>query len=476
MSVLPELQPKQKELFRSEATEILYGGAAGGGKSHGLRMIAWLYAYAIPGLQVYLFRRISEDLIKNHVEGPTGFRAFLQPWVDEGFCSIVEGEIRLKNQSRIFLCHCHEEKDRFKYQGSEIHLLLIDELTHFSDVIYRFLRSRVRMTGLTLPAEIAGRFPRIMCGSNPGNIGHGWVKRMFIDGHVPHETYRTDDSEGGMLRQFIPAKLEDNQALLKSDPTYRQRLRGMGSEALVKAMEHGDWNVLEGAYFDCWDTAKHVIAPFEIPSHWTRFRSFDWGSLSPFSVGWWAVASEEYWLIPKNALICYREWAGATKERRGLKLTAFQVAEGILARQDKDERITYSVADPSVFRSDGGPSNGEMMSRAGVWFKPADNERVAGWSQVRGRLIGIDGVPLIYWFNTCVSSISTLPALMHDEHKPEDVDSDGDDHDGDQIRYACMSRPWGNRMPKVVSTDIQTRLPTLGEIFESKPEWKLKRI
>lgn len=474
MSDLPKLHPKQMELFRSAATEVLFGGAAGGGKSHALRMIAWLYAYAIPGLQVYLFRRISEDLIKNHVEGTKGFRAFLHPWVEGGFCSIVEGEIRLKNGSRIFLCHCHEEKDRFKYQGSEIHLLLIDELTHFTEVIYRFLRSRVRMTGLKLPEGIQGRFPRIMCGSNPGNVGHGWVKRMFIDGHLPHEIYKTDDVEGGMLRQFIPSKLEDNPTLLEADPTYRQRLRGMGSEALVRAMELGDWNVLEGAYFDCWNTDKHVIKPFEIPNHWTRFRSFDWGSASPFSVGWWAVASEEHGSIPKGSLICYREWAGAKKDRRGLKLTAKEVAEGILLREN--EQITYSVADPSLFKSDGGPSNAEMMSRSGVWFKPADNQRVTGWSQLRGRLVGEDGIPYIYWFETCLSSIATLPALMHDEHKPEDVDSDGDDHDGDQIRYACMSRPWGAILPKKVDANLQHKVPTLGEIFESKPLWSLKRI
>ncbi len=148
MSRSPEislnLHPKQGVAFTSTATEILYGGAAGGGKSHLMRAAAISWCAAIPGLQVYLFRRLMPDLVKNHMEGPKGFRAMLAPWVDAGFVEIVEGEIRFWNGARIYLCHCKEERDRYKYQGAEIHVLLIDELTHFTDAIYRFLRGRVR--------------------------------------------------------------------------------------------------------------------------------------------------------------------------------------------------------------------------------------------------------------------------------------------------------------------------------------------
>lgn len=157
------LHRKQGLAFTSEATEILYGGAAGGGKSHLMRGAAISWCSEIPGLQVYLFRRIRDDLVKNHMEGPNGFRAMLAGWVKLGFCVIVEDEIRFWNGSKIFLCHCKDEKDRFKYQGSEIHVLLIDELTHFTDRIYRFLRNRVRMVGITLPEKYLGRFPRIIC-------------------------------------------------------------------------------------------------------------------------------------------------------------------------------------------------------------------------------------------------------------------------------------------------------------------------
>lgn len=472
------LHPKQGEILRSEATEILYGGAAGGGKSHALRCLAILWAYTFPGLQVYFFRRISDDLVKNHVEGPKGFRMLLAPWVEAGLVEIVEGEIRFRwNGSKIFLCHCHEEKDRYKYQGAEMHVLMVDELTHFTDTIYRFLRSRVRMVGMSLPETVRGRFPRIVAGSNPGNIGHSWVKQAFIDGRVPGTMWQAPDEDGGMLRQFIPARIADNPSLLTDDPSYRAKLRGLGSAALVKAMEEGDWEAIEGAYFDCWDTSRHVVKPFELPDHWLRFRSFDWGSARPFSVGWWAVVSDEHTTeegvtLPRGCMVRYREWYGASGPNQGLKLHAPEVARGILMRQDEGEadRITYSVADPSTFKEDGGPSIAEEMARNGVIFRPADNTRVAGWTQMRKRLVGDDdGNPMAVCFDTCVDSKRTIPPLMHDEHKPEDLDSDGEDHAADDWRYACMSRPWMKDKPKPAE-GISTKLPTLGELTQKHLE------
>ncbi|MBF0625111.1 MAG: terminase [Magnetococcales bacterium] len=445
------LHPRQGEAFLSPATEILYGGAAGGGKSHLMRVAAIVWASEIAGLQVFLFRRMLPDLEQNHMEGPRGFRNLLAPWVLEGLVTLVAGEIRFWNGSRIHLCHCKEERDRFKYQGHEIHVLLIDELTHFTEVIYRFLRSRLRAVGLTIPPRHRGRFPRILCGSNPGNVGHQWVKRMFVDHLRPLEPTPMPPEEGGLLRLFIPALLEDNPSLLRDDPGYRARLRGLGSEALVRAMEQGDWNVVEGAFFDVWDPRRHVIHPFAIPADWLRFRAFDWGSARPFSVGWWAVSDgsplpdgRQY---PAMALIRYREWYGARGPNQGLKMTAEEIADGILEREGGED-IRYGVADPAIFATDGGPSHAERMARRGVLFRRADNRRVpnhgamGGWDQLRARLKGEEGRPLIYSFSTCQDSIRTIPALQHDPERPEDVDTNGEDHAADEWRYACMSRPW----------------------------------
>lgn len=447
------LHAKQGTAFDSPATECLYGGAAGGGKSFLMRAAAIIWCSEIAGLQVYLFRRVRDDLIKNHMEGPKGFRAMLAEWENAGWCQIVEDEIRFWNGSKIYLCHCKDEKDVYKYQGAEIHVLLIDELTHWHEKMYRFLRNRVRMVGIALPAHYENKFPRILCGANPGNIGHLWVKATFIDNAVPMELRAMNDDEGGMLRQYIPARLDDNPSMQSDDPGYEKRLMGLGSAALVKAMRDGDWSVIEGAFFDCWSYERHIIKPFKLPTDWLRFRAADWGSASPFSVGWWAVAGDKYELgggrsIPRGALVRYREWYGASAPNVGIKLTAEQVAKGILQKEAGDT-ITYGVMDPSAFAVDGGPSIAQMMAKEKVFFRHADNKRVSqkgalsGWDQMRTRLVGDDdGHPMLFVFDTCRDFIRTVPVLQHDPDRPEDLDTDGEDHVADEARYACMSRPW----------------------------------
>lgn len=499
------LHPKQWVAFLTEATEVLFGGAAGPGKSHLMRVAAIVWCCAISGLQVYLFRRVREDLYKNHLEGPKGFRAMLAPLVLGGWVRIIGDEIRFWNGSRIYLCHCKAENDVYKYQGAEIHVLLIDELTHFTEFMYRFLRNRVRMVGIQLPPEYVGKFPRILCGSNPGNTGHLWVKTTFISGTMPLAIRRMEPSEGGMLRQFIPARLEDNPSMGDDDPHYADRLSGLGSASLVKAMRDGDWDVVEGAFFDEWSNHQHVLAPFALPSHWLRFRSGDWGSYSPYSVGWWAVVGDDFklpdyesrvlrregdrnlpdrqpgfgrsgidkelvarrFVLPRGALIRYREDYGA----KGGKLTAEQVAQRIVRFEKDDPKLSFGVLDPSTFKEDGGPSIGErinaVLTKAKlVPFHEADNTRVSraesrdrggpmsGWDLFRSRLIGtasrdkdgaVDwstGRPMMYVFSTCVDFIRTVPVLQHDTHRPEDLDTTGEDHAADDGRYACASRPW----------------------------------
>lgn len=437
-----DLHPKQGVALQTTATEVLYGGAAGGGKSMLMRAAAIMWCGMIPRLQVYLFRRLRDDLVKNHIEGPAGLRTLLAPWVRDGFCDMVEDEVRFWNGSKIYLCHCKDEKDRFKYLGAEIHVLLIDELTTFTETIYRFLRSRVRMAGVTLPAEFEGRFPRILCGSNPGNVGHQWVKSAFIDARPEFKVERTAPSEGGMLRQFIPAKLDDNPSV---DPAeYGNKLEGLGAPALVKAMRDGDWNVVAGAFFPEFSTERHVVKPRSLPAYWQRFRSFDWGSARPFSVGWWAVSDGELADFPRGALVRYREWYGAARDasgvtipNQGLRLTAEEVADGIVEREKPDvygTRTIGGVADPSIFAQNGGPSIGDRMAARKCFFRPADNSRIAahgamgGWDQVRARFKGDGERPALYVFDTCRELIRTLPAAQHDEGRPEDLATEGEDH------------------------------------------------
>lgn len=499
------LHPKQWVAYLTEATEVLFGGAAGPGKSHLMRIAAIMWCAAIPGLQVYLFRRIREDLYKNHVEGPKGFRNLLSIWIFSGWCRFAGDEIRFWNGSVIYLCHCKAESDIYKYQGAEIHVLLIDELTHFTEMMYRYLRGRVRMVGIKLPPEYVGKFPRVLCGSNPGGKGHLWVKTTFISGCVPLQMRRMPKEEGGMLRQFIPGRLEDNPSMTEDDPDYEAKLHGLGSATLVAAMRYGDWDVVEGAFFSEWSNQQHVIAPFALPPHWLRFRSGDWGSQSPYSIGWWAVVGDDFVLpagtghagednarssgaaargvggdaalarrtLPRGAIVRYREDYGKV----GGKLTAEQLGDRIAKIEERDPKLTYGVLDPSAFREDGGPSiaeriNDRLIAKKLIAFHKADNARVSqsaspdrggpmgGWDQFRNRLIGtarkddhgaVDwstGRPMMFVFATCTDFIRTVPVLQHDPHRAEDLDTKAEDHAADDGRYACMSRPWIKTLPK----------------------------
>ena len=448
------LHEKQGVALNTPATEVLYGGAAGGGKSHLIRVATIIWCSMIPGLQVYIFRRIFEDLVKNHIEGPKGFRNLLAPWVNNGIVVMVDDEIRFWNGSKIYLCHCKDEKHRYKYHGSEIHVLIIDELTTFTEVIYRYLRFRVRMVGIKLDKQYQGMFPRILCSSNPGNIGHSWVKRAWINEHPKMEVWKTPDSEGGMLRQYIPAKLEDNPSMESDDPAYRQRMRGLGSKELVRAMEDGDWDVIAGAYFAEWAYDRHTIAPFTPPDTWPRFMACDWGSAKPFSFGWYAVSNGdiefphghlyEGEMIPRGCIVRYREFYGMNPEQTnvGLKWHADRVAKQVKINNGPD-KLLYRAADPSMFKEDGGPSMAETFRKCGVDLRAADNRRIPGWDQVRYRLEGDqgeNGPPMLLVTQNCVHLIRTLPEMQHDGIRPEDLDSDMEDHAVDELRYACMSR------------------------------------
>jgi hypothetical protein len=454
------LHPKQAQAIHTEATETLFGGAAGPGKSHAMRVGSILWASEIPGLQVYLFRRLYDDLIKNHMEGPKGYHAMLAPWVQQRWCNIVDDEIRFWNGSKIYLCHVQHEKNRFKYQGAEIHVLLIDELTHFTEVIYRFLRGRVRMVGIqNLPAKYQRMFPRILCGSNPGNIGHQWVKMSFIDGVQDGEIRQMSDLEGGMRRQFIKARLNDNPSLSDDDPNYEAKLSGLGNAALVKAMKEGDWNIVEGAFFTEWRTESHVLRPVELPKHWMRFRSGDWGSAKPYSFHWWAVVSDDWMhpdgmVMPRGAIVAYRELYGirvkpdgsfdpdvGVKEpsdvvaRKALSLEGAEFDDKGKMTKEPTEGVSYGVLDPAAFATISGPSIAETMAKEGLWFTRADNKRVAksgaigGHDQFRKRLAGnADRRPMIYFFANCMHAIRTIPVLQHDATNPEDIDTHMEDH------------------------------------------------
>ena len=456
MALTLELHERQSQAFESPATEILYGGAAGGGKSHLLRVLAISLCYAIPGLQVYLFRRTHPDLYKNHMEGPTSFPVLLAGWVEDGYAKINYSKNYIDiGTSRIHLCHCQYEKDVYKYQGAEIHVLLMDELTHFSRPQYAFIRSRVRLGGLEVPEPYRGRLPRILCASNPGGVGHNWVKAEFVDPAPESEPWRAEKRDGGMLRQFIPALLEDNPTLMQNDPDYADRLEGLGNPELVRAMRTGDWDIVAGGMFDdVWDRSVHVLEPFDIPRSWRIDRSYDWGSSKPFSVGWWAEADGteatlkdgSTWAPPPGTIIRIAEWYGWNgRANEGLKLTADQIAEGGVQRE-KDMgwrgRVEPGPGDMPT-PAPGEASMRDVFKAKGFAFtepRKASGSRENGWAKMREMLRAAMQTPQeepgLFVFNTCTDGfIRTVPTLPRSERKPDDVDTDAEDHTADETRY-----------------------------------------
>lgn len=282
-----------------------------------------------------------------------------------------------------------------------------------------------------------------------------------------------------MRRIFIRSRLTDNRIGLRNDPAYAARLEGLGSPELIRALKEGDWNIIAGAFFPEFEITKHVIAPIAIPKHWVRLRSMDWGSSAPFAVHWWGVSDGELPAIPRGALVCYREWYGATPDDLGLKLTAEEVAEGIREREG-GEKIDDSVLDPSAFARNGGPSIAERMADRKVDFRRADNTRVGsrgalgGWDLVRQRLKGNDEAPMIYFTTACPDTIRTFPAVQHDPNRIEDVDTSANDHCADSIRYACAARPWVREATRQPTLLISPRTPTISELLGQQRRKRLE--
>ena len=450
------LHPKQGQCFLSEATEILYGGAAGGGKSHLMRIAAISWAYSVPGLQVYIFRRLSDDLEKNHLHGPTAFPVLLQEWIDRKLVRInwQKKQIHFWNGAAIHLCHCQYEKDKYKYQGAEIHVLMIDELTHFSDDIYRYLRGRCRVSeALVIPEDLGVKFPRILCGSNPGGIGHNFVKATFIKGAKPMAIRQMEPDEGGFTRQFIPALLRDNPSL--DEAQYAATLAGLGNPALVKAMRDGDWNIVSGGMIDdLWLEGRHVLERFEIPHSWRINRSFDWGSSAPFSVGWWAECSGEDAILhdgntrsfPRGTKIRIAEWYGTNgRPNKGLKMLATEIAEGIKTREQTlniANRVKPGPADTSIFDTQNGVCIADDMASKGVRWERADKRagsRKNGAEKIRQLLKAaaqdVPEDPGMFVFETCRFFIDLMPVIPRSERDQDDVDTDAEDHIWDETRY-----------------------------------------
>jgi hypothetical protein len=458
----------QTDLVRCPVFEVFYGGARGGGKTDG-SIGDWLIHSSQYGENaIGLFVRRKLVALSEVIARTKQLFYKLGAKYNE-----QKKEWLMPNGARLKFAYLDRDSDAEEYQGHSYTRLYVEEATNFP-----FPEPIMKLKGTLRSA--AG----VPCGmrltGNPGGPGHLWVKSRYIDPNPLGYEIITEEEEveiePGVLikasidRVFIPAKLKDNKKLLQSDPSYVLRLRQTGSESLVNAWLNGDWSGIDGRYFDEFDLDKHVITGrFVIPQHWNRFRAMDWGSASPFSVGWYAVSSGEL-DIPRGALVKYQEWYGWNgKRNHGLKMSANLVARGILSRE-VDQNIRYGVADPSIFIQNGGPSIAEMMISEGCNWIRGDNARQPGWEQMRRRF-SQEPQPLLYFHESCEQTILTLPTLQHDEKDMEDLDTDSEDHAADETRYACMSRPLTKdpkRPHNPVDFSSARAAPTINEIIANQ--------
>ena len=346
--------------------------------------------------------------------------------------------LKFANGSTINFQYCARDSDLDRIQGTEYDVIFLDEATQLSEY---------QMKTITACLRGVNDFPkRVYYTCNPGGQGHQYIKRIFID-------RRYEDGEIPEDYTFVQSLVTDNKALMESQPDYVKQLEALPPK-LREAWLYGSWDIFEGQYFEEFSDRPehymdrkytHVIEPFEIPESWTIYRCFDWGYNKPFACEWAAID-------PDGVMYIILELYGCTKTpNEGVKWIPDKVFSEIHRIETEHRWLKgkniIGVADPAIWDAETGESIVEKAAHHQVYFSKGDHERLPGWMQIHYRLAMDDnGYPMMYAFKNCKGLIRTFPILMYDEHKPEDIDTDGEDHIADAVRYLCMARPIKPRM------------------------------
>ena len=456
---LSKMSEKQYRFLSASKKHVGFGGARGGGKSWSIRTKAKALAVSYAGIKLLIVRRTFPELLNNHInplrEDLNGIAAYNK----------TEKIFTFPNGSTIKFGYCNNDRDLDQYQGAEYDVIFLDEATQLQELWIKKIIACVRGVN---------NFPkRAYYTCNPGGVSHRYFKRLFID-----RSY--EEGENPEDYEFIQSLITDNKALMESQPDYIKQLEALPPK-LREAWLYGRWDIYEGQFFEDFreepdgelcakagitrEEAKaqgrftHVIAPLDLNAGsrrgWTIYRSYDFGYAKPFSCAWWAI---DYDGVMYRILELY----GCTDTpNEGLKWTPDQQFAEI-ARVEREHpwlkgKKILGVADPAIWDASRGESVADTAARYGIYFTPGDHERIAGWMQCHYRLqFDENGYPRMYVFDGCKGFLRTIPLMMYDAHKVEDLDTSMEDHIADEWRYMCMARPVQPMRPveqKVVLND-----------------------
>ena len=405
----------QTEFLAAGELDVLYGGAAGGGKSYAMLVDPLRYCHKPVHRALILRRSMPElrELIDKSRE--------LYPKAFPG-CKFREVEKlwNFPSGAKIEFGFLERDADVYRYQGQAYSWIGFDEITHLpTEFGWNYLASRLRTTD----PEIV---PYLRCTANPGGVGAHWVKKRYVDPNEPNKAFEGSD---GLTRKFIPARLDDNPYLAE-DGRYEQMLKALPAVQRKQLLE-GNWDITEGAAFAEFDPDFHVIPPFQIPVGWERVKGIDYGYASESACVWGAIDPSD------RTLIIYRELYQKN-------LTGVDLAQLITQMEIEDPFSVAGVLDTAAWNRTGttGPTVGETLVRAGHKLRRADKNRIQGKIQIHEYLkVQQSGRPRIQIFNTCPNLIRELQSIPLDRSNPEDVDTHAQDHAYDALRYLIMSRP-----------------------------------
>ena len=415
VAFMPNEGPQTDFLAASEK-DVLYGGAAGGGKSFAMLIDPLRYCHIKEHRALILRRSMPElrELIdKSRELYPKAFKGAKFREVEK-LWSFPSG-------AKIEFGFLEKDADVYRYQGQAYSWIGFDEITHLpTEFGWNYLASRLRTTNPNLETYLR-------CTANPGGVGAQWVKKRYIEASEPNKTFKGKD---GLTRKFIPALLQDNPYLAE-DGEYERMLQSLPAVQRRQLLE-GNWDVAEGAAFAEFATDVHVIPPFELPAWWERVKGIDYGYAAESCCLWGAVDPDD------KTIIIYRELY-----RKGL--TGEALADTITQMEENEIKSIPGVLDTAAWARTGytGPTIGETLVNRGHKLRRADKNRIAGKTQIHEHLRQREGAgrPRLQIFSNCVNLIKELQGIPLSANNPEDVDTKASDHAYDALRYMIMSRP-----------------------------------